>query len=320
MFLLALLFALQVLQSTSHAGETDTFRFEPHPLQVQGQERRAFRFDVPAGGGVTDSVALTNKTDEVRTFRVYGADAAERSEGIEVEPYGANDDGVGAWITMREPDITLLPRESRTIPFTVSRPGDQHAAGLGAVVAEEVREAPKEGGIEVIFRLAIVIQISGDAVGVRVSEPSLDIPVDPIPSRGTATARVSNGTLQEVDAHVTLEVQSLTGSVWTLPPADVRLGPGASEVVEVPWTTVPRWGGVFRVQATAEWEAGAVTTRGPRRLYPPLWLVALAIVAIGVRGLREMRSRRRERTVRPAGTAPEPERRDGHRVNELVGS
>lgn len=306
--------------------ETETFRFDPSPLEVHGEDRRTFRYDLVAGNDVTDAVRLTNKTDDVRSFRVYAADAEERDGAVVVEPFGASDDAVGSWITVERQDVTLLPRSSEVVRFNIRRPKDQHAAGLGAIVAEEIRDHEAGAGFEVVYRLAITVHLSGDATGLAVTEPRLGLPLVLVPADGLAEAIVTNDTLQSVEARVTFSVESLTGREWSLDPLDVRLDPGEARTVSQSWSTVPRWGGVFRVRAEATWAAGTVASTSDRGMYPPLWLLALTILAVGVRGLREMWSRRRERTAQAARPAANDvdtrfrQRGDDPRVEELVGS
>lgn len=290
------------------AGETDSYRFEPHPLTIQGQERRVFSYELPTGTTVTDAVQITNKTDEVRRFRLYPADATEDSDGnVTVDEFEAPTDGVGSWIDIDQTEYSLLPRTSAVVPFTLSRPSGQAASGVGALVAEEIKEPSSGGGIEVVFRIAILVRVGGDPTGISVRDAELSLPLEFVPSTGAVETEVVNHTLGVVKADVTFTVESFTGREWQLEPTTVEVEPGGTAVAAREWTTVPRWGGVFRVRAEATWEAGTVASTSPRGLYPPLWLLALAIVAVGIRGLRELWDRRKERNrQRPVRPAPDP--------------
>lgn len=294
--------------ASADAGETETFRFQPHPLVVQGHERRTFSYGLPAGASVTDAVQITNKTDDVRRFRVYGADASEDGSGnVTVDEFDAPRDGVGSWIEVAETDHSLLPRSSGVVPFTLERPPGRTARGVAAIVAEEIAEPDAGGGVQVVFRIAILVRVGGDATGLVLDDPRLAMPLELVPTAANANVDVTNSTMSQIEADVELTVESLTGREWTLEPISVRLEPGASTVVEGDWSTVPRWGGVFRVRAEANWEAGTITSTGARNLHPPLWLLAGAIAAVGIRGLREMWARRRERGEASAEAAPGPD-------------
>lgn len=321
--LLVVVLSLAIGPVRANAGETETFRLQPHPLEVQGQERRTFTFDVPVGGSVSDAVHLTNKTGETRRFRVYGADASRDPETgtVIVEPAGAPKEGIGSWITVEHEDVPLLASSSETIRFRVDRPRDQHASGIGAIVAEEIQEDPAGAGIEVVFRLAITVELTGDATGISVVTPTLDLPIALVPSEGMARTVVSNDTLEPVETQVSFEVESLTGRIWQLDPVRVRLQPGESTRVSSDWTTVPRWGGAFVASASATWEAGTVSSTSSRTVHPPLWLLAIAIALVGMRGVREMWSRRKERRSwpeHPASPAPDPDALRGRLIDAAL--
>lgn len=302
---------LALLPLTAEAGETDSFRFQPYPLEVQGQERRSFTLNLEAGDSATDAVEITNKSEEVRTFRIYPADAYVDGEGrVTVAGSTSPQEGVGSWIEVDEDarEIALLPGTREVVRFSVTRPSDQNMEGTGAIVAEEIRDDDPSGGIDVAFRLAILVRLTGDPTGLELTEPTVQLPLAMIPSDGRASVTVANHTTQPVDATVELTVESLTGYEWHLDPVEVRLSPGGSLPVTQEWTTVPRWGGVLRVRAEATWEAGSIASIGSRNVHPPLWLLALAILAIGLRGVRELWDRRNERRRRTeSGTAPDPD-------------
>lgn len=285
-------------------GETSTFSFEPDPLRVGGEVRRSFDLDLDPGGATTEAVKLTNKTDEVRRFRIYGADARtdEASGAITVAAYGVTPAGVGSWIAVDAEEIHLEPGSAVTVPFTVERPETQDAGGLGAIVAEELREPDSGGGIEVAFRVAIVVRLSGEASGLEVAEPEFEIPVSFVPDSGSVRTELTNDTLTPVTAEVRFRMSSLTGRTWDLPPIAVHLAPGETQPVSTVWRPVPRWGGAYQPVAEVEWVRGTVTTPGARSVVVPLWLLALAILAVGARGLRELWTGPQERLplARPA--------------------
>lgn len=312
---------LAVLPLAAEAGETETFRFQPYPLEVQGQERRSFTMNLETGDSVTDSVQLTNKSDEVRRFRVYPADAYVDGEGrATVAEFGEPRRGVGSWIDVQSEaeEVALLPGTSEVVRFSVTRPHDQAVEGTGAIVAEEIRSGDPSAGIDVIFRVALLVRLAGDPTGLELAGPTVRLPLQMVPSTGQANVDVTNHTAQPVDATVQLTIESLTGREWQLDPIETTLEPGASSDVIQEWTTVPRWGGAFRVRASATWEAGTVTTDGPRTLHPPLWLLALAILAVGVRGLREMSSRRQEPDAKPSAPAPDPDALRGRLIEAAL--
>lgn len=298
---------LAVSPGTADAGETDTFRFQPYPLEVQGEERRSFRVSPEPRGTVSDSVLLVNKSSEVRSFRVYAASATVTDSGVQIPPAHAEPTGIARWIDVERSDIGLLPGTEEVIGFSLTRPPDQPAQGTAAIVAEELVDSEGEPGIDVAYRIAILIEVAGEAAWLRVTDPHLELPIALVPEGGTAHATLSNDTLGTVEADVTWEIESLTGRVWELEGSAVELEPGESKAVAADWSTAPRWGGTYRVNVEATWSAGTVAARGPRTFYPPLWLLTLVILGLGIRGLREMRARRRESGEASAEPAPDPD-------------
>jgi GTPase len=283
-----------VLAPAARAGETDTFRFEPWPVQVQGHERRTFAFDAAPGETVTDAVRLTNTTDTQRTFRVYAAAAHQDAAGnITPDPYRPDPQSAGAWIAVDGGDeLQIDAHDAAVVTFRVRRPADQPAEGLAAVVAEELAEPSAGAGIQVVYRIAIVVRFGGEATGLEVGRPVVDLPLALMPSAGEVAVMLTNTTLEPVTATLALEVDGLTGTRWSLDPVQAELNAGESREVRVPWTSVPRWGGLLRATAAITWERGTIEVAGARRPHPPLWLVALCILAVGVRAGRELRRRR----------------------------
>lgn len=311
--LVALLVIFIAPATPASAGETDTFRLEPHPLRIDGEARRTFTYSVRPGSAVTDAVRLTNKTPEPRSFRVYAAVAQEHPDtgAIAIAPHHAEPRGVASWIQVEQEEVALLPGTSEIVAFSLTRPRDVSSSGTAAIVAEEIRPRTESTGIEVALRVAILIELSGDASWLQVAEPTLDLPTALVPGDGAVSTTLTNGTLQPIEVDLRWEIESLTGRTWTLQSQTVSLAPEEKIEVSEKWATVPRWGGAFRPTVTADWEAGTVTSAGVRSFFPPLWLLALVIATVGIRGLREMRRRSGERNRRqetpPVAAAPDPD-------------
>lgn len=292
----------------AEAVDTETFRLTPHPLRVHGYERRSFELDVEPGAAVTDAIRLTNKTDSTRRFRLAARDAQRHTTtgALSVGSRGSDPRGIGSWVELQTDEVELGPHGSQIVAFTLERPVGTELAGMGAIVAEEIRDA-NEGGVDVVYRLAIIIRLGGEAPGLKASEPELDIPLALAPTAGIVRSHVKNDTLAPLSAKITFSVSSLTGRTWKLEPQQVLLEPGEERLIEAPWDTVPRWGGIMRGHVEVGWQAGNLRLSGPRGMYPPLWLLALAIIAIGVRGVQEMWSRRPDQKVGRSGSAPDPD-------------
>ncbi|MFP5309493.1 MAG: hypothetical protein ACLGIR_07945 [Actinomycetes bacterium] len=279
--LLAALLTLVVAAPSASAGETDTFRFEPVP--VGGAARSVFRPALAPGGSASDTARLQNLTDREVTVRVAPADVSVDPDGVvTVAPSGAEPTAAGAWLTVPEGSdaIVLAPRAAVDVPFEVARPADDVAGGTAALVAAEVGDAPAGGGVEVSVRVALLVQVAGEARGgVTLEDVALDVPVSLVPGSATVTATLRNGGTEAVRLTPRAAVTGLTGRVWELVGDPVEVAAGDAAPVTLAWTTVPRLGAavVPRVEATTT--AGAVAGTGPRAVVLPLWLVAVAELA-----------------------------------------
>lgn len=291
------------------AVETETFSLTPSPLVVQGHERRTFAFDLEPGDAASDAVRIVNTTDEPRRFRLAGADARTdpATGGVVVDPSHEEPEGVGSWVELERREIEVPPGASEVVPFTIRRPADTTAEGLGAVVAEELLADAEAGGIDVVYRLAILIRLGGDVAGLHVDEPTMEPELGLFPSRSDLSVTLTNETLEPIRASVRFTAGGLTGRYWEVAEEEVRLGVGESRDVAATWDTVPRWGGFFSPAAEVAWEGGSIVRTGSRVLHPPLWLVVLAILLVAVRAVRELRDEEPSVTRRHAGRAHGPQ-------------
>ena len=299
-----------VIAAPASAGETDTFRFEPSPVEVDGQVRRTFEGAIPPGTAVRDAVALTNKTDETRTFRVFAADAREDPDTgrTGVGSFGAEPTGVGAWISLdggNSREVTLPGQQRVEIPFEIARPADATIGGLAALVAEEVSQGDGSG-IEVSFRVAILVDARGEPgsePGLRITELHLDAPLQLLPRNATVRATVLNETSRPTSVEVVFTIEALFGSTWELPAGSFDLGPGQEASIETPWLTVPQTGAVVELSADATWRGGAVVQRTGRTVIMPLWLPLGLLLLTGWLVVREVRRRDEQQDAETAQTA-----------------
>lgn len=277
------------------AIETDTFRLTPSPLVVHGLERRSFTFDPAVEQTYTDAVRVENKTDEPRRYRLYGADARRSTETdtVVVDPAEVEPRGVGSWVEFERTEVEVAPGDWEVVPFTVTVPSGTTTEGFGAIVAEQILDdIDEEGGVDLVYRLALLIRLDGDIAGLVAGEPRFDPPIELFPSSSDISVALTNETLETVRATVRFTAGGVTGRYWEIAEQQVELAAGESTDVTATWTTVPRWGGYFAPTAEVAWERGSVVRTGSRRLHPPLWLLALVILVIGLRAVRELRTAR----------------------------
>lgn len=270
---------LVLMAPVASAGETETFRFDPYPPEVNGERRRTFQLDAAVAATVRESAILVNKTDEPKRYRVYAVDAFEDEDGrIHVANAADPVRGVGTWVGLDPAIITVQPATGEIIDFTLERRSE--AGGMAAIVAEEVVEGD-EAGLEVVFRIALLVDARGPAdgtTGLVVGAPRLHAPPSFLPRQADIVVPVTNETAQPVTARLDVSLESLTGRRFGLAPTEVTLEPGEQQVVTVPWESVPGLPTVVEATAEAQWTGNTVLATSGRMLVLPLWLPTLLVL------------------------------------------
>lgn len=139
--LLALLLAL-VLAPAGTAAAADGGQWSVLPVANSVAQRPCFYLAAAPGQTVADAVAVTNRTDRPRTFRLYAADAynTARDGGFAVRGPDEPRLAAAAWAKLDRERVTVPAGGSVTVGFTLTvpdraEPGDHP----GAVVALEER-------------------------------------------------------------------------------------------------------------------------------------------------------------------------------------
>ncbi|MDX1659403.1 MAG: hypothetical protein R3343_11325 [Nitriliruptorales bacterium] len=285
----ALVFAMLAgLGSPSFAGETEEFKFSPHPVQVDGQARRFFTIGFAQGQGVREEVLLVNKTAEPSTFLLYSADAREQSDGVlSIDDEHREPEGVGSWIDLPASEVTLGPHEQAIIPVTITRRSDER--GIGAIVAEKVNQAGGEG-FDVVFRIAIYVDARGTddgAAGLVIDDVALTAPKAVFPRDTDVTVRFHNDSSRATDVSLDLTAVTFTGRRYPLEPSKLTLQAGEATTVTVPWTTVPGVPTIAKIEVEAVWRGGTLLASSHRQIILPLWLPILLVLVSGSFAWRE---------------------------------
>jgi len=277
----SLFLILCVLSLPAEAAETQNFGIDPHPLVVQGKSRRAYDLGVSAGTAVRDAVRVYNKTRKTIRLSVFGADAERSADGtVGVQTLGADMNGVGGWIRLDKQEVTLKPGGSEIIEFFVARPKGA-GPGLGAIVAQETAPASQQGSIDLVQRIALLVQVSDGnlAASLRIERARVEVPLSFVPSQGKVDAILVNGTASGIRSKVRITVRTLTGRNYELAPLTVELKAGEKRTISVPWGSVPRLGGLVKASVQASGPSGDALLTTPRELIIPIWLLVLLAVA-----------------------------------------
>lgn len=283
--LLGALVLVQLLGATSvsHAGETDEFKFSPHPVHVNGQARRFFVVGFDEGQGVREEVLLVNKTSEPSRFLIYAADAREQSNGVmSIDDATREPVGVGSWVELPASELTLGPHEQAVIPVRIVRRSDERA--IGAIVAEKVRSEDPGKGLDVVFRIAIYVDARGSndaAAGLQIRDVAIGEHKAVFPREASVSLELHNDANRATDVSLELTAVTLTGRRYPLEPTRLSLQAGELRSVTVPWTTVPGLPTLAKVEAQAVWQGGTVLATSDRQILLPLWLPILLVLVAG---------------------------------------
>lgn len=169
-YVLALLAAFVLFAPGAAIGQQGAATWSIQPASADGADSRPhFVYDnVEPGATISDFVLIRNLSDEELTLAVYASDALNTTRGgFDLLPADTAPVGLGAWVETAEDTVTIGPRDSVIVPFSIhipenATPGD-HAAGIVAVFA---RSGADSGGgqVSVHYRVGtrIYLRLSGE--------------------------------------------------------------------------------------------------------------------------------------------------------------
>lgn len=162
LFFVVLFFVFFIGKTTNFisAAEADEIAIYPAHWDLNEPLTQSwFIYNLNPGDYKIDEAQLVNLSDNPVTIDVYPVDALTTKEGaFALKNRDESKGDVGAWIKLLFSEITLEPRESRALPFSISIPKDvevgDHAGGL--VVEKRIAE---EGPLDQQFRMKIVTRV-----------------------------------------------------------------------------------------------------------------------------------------------------------------
>jgi hypothetical protein len=295
----------------------------------QGSGRANFAYAVEPGTELRDAVVVTNHGQTALELDVYAADARTTTSGqLDLLPADEPSTGVGTWVVLDLPHVSLAPGASVEVPFTVRVPADatpgDHSGGVvtAAVsaddgstvrldrrlalrmhlrVAGEVAPALTVDGLAVEHRGTLnPVGAGGVVVRYRVTNTgnARILPTEAVTVAGLAGTR---RTVDAVPADAAVEVLPGSSVEREVVLDDVRsLGPVDVEVVAV--GTAVGLGGGASARATADVSVVAV----PWALAALVLLVAAGLAVPLVLRRRRARAAAAVSPVAPAapGVAP----------------
>jgi hypothetical protein len=259
----------------------------------QPGDRADFSYSVAPGGSVTDAITVFNFSNVELTFHVYATDAFNQNSGqLDLLPPDKKPADVGTWVVLPQDNLTLLPHQQATFPFTLrippgARPGDHVGAilaandALGTGPNGKMVKIDRRTGSRLYVRVAgalapdLAIRKISSAYHPRLN--SLSGPVD-------VTYRVENrGNVRMAGrAWVTASGLLGLGSKRSHPLALPELLPGQSMQLKVHFNGIPATVLAFSRAHVKPSAVGATSSLQPVSLGSRSLAVPLTVVALGL--------------------------------------
>lgn len=296
----------------------------------QGTGRANFAYAVEPGAELRDAVVVTNHGQTALELDVYAADARTTTSGqLDLLPADEPSTGVGTWVTLDLPHVSLAPGASVEVPFTVRVPADATPGDHSGGVVSAAVSVDDGSTVRLDRRLALRmhLRVAGDVV------PALTVEDLTVEHRGTANPvgagsvvvryRVTNTGNARILPTEAVTVAGLAGTRRTVEavPADqvVEVLPGSGVEREVVLDDVRSLGSVdvqVVAVATAVGLGGGATARATAdasAVAVPWALATLVLVVVGGVATVLVVRRRRARAaavvtpVAPAAAGAAPE-------------
>lgn len=161
--------------------------------------RPNFSYGATPGGLVKDFVAVDNIGEAPLTLKVYASDALNTPEGgFDLLPAATSPVDVGAWIKIGEPTVTVPPRTTQIVPFSLTVPANAAAGDhTGGIVASLTTERTSANGdkVSVDQRVGarVYLRVAGDLkpmLSIEALHGGYHQPSDPL-GKGSATLTYS---------------------------------------------------------------------------------------------------------------------------------
>ncbi|MFT4284739.1 MAG: DUF916 domain-containing protein [Protaetiibacter sp.] len=218
---LPLLALLAALAPATASAADDTRTWAVVPAAADGPDGRGeFSYIAQPGEAVVDHAAVRNFGTSPLTVELSVQDATQSEDGtFELLEPEEEPSGVGAWVRLEQHQLTVPPRSSLVVEFTLevpagAEPGD-HAGGLVAVSAVE-----QEDGSAVQYRVGsrLHVRVGGSiaaSLALASSGGRYDQPAGPL-APGTLALEVSAENTGNLRLAPTLTARASTlFGVWT---------------------------------------------------------------------------------------------------------
>lgn len=222
-----------------------------------------FVYELKPGQQVSDGVKIYNNTDQTKNIRVYATDSIISSGGAFACAQAADTiKEVGGWIKLDKNDISLSPKQSETIDFTVSVPNNAEPGEHNGCIA--IQESKSNGtnvgnGIALSLRSAIRVAIT---IPGRITKELTYKGINFNLKKDKLVAAVLLRNNGNVSLDATIET-SLQNSVKTIESVKGTYATLPKTVTELNFEFKrPFWGGLYRIHSTASYNSNQSQSLG----------------------------------------------------------
>ena len=135
-----------------------------NPRADNPRTKSIFVYELGQNQGVNDGVKVINNSDATKTLAVYAVDSQASSDGAFACAQQADTQKeVGNWVKLDKNEVTLAPKTSETVNFTLKVPAHADVGehnGCIAIQDESAGAKENKNGVVLSFRSAIRIAIT----------------------------------------------------------------------------------------------------------------------------------------------------------------
>ena len=164
---LAISLSSNLAQAISYGG----LGIQPHEWDLKNPLTKSwFIYTLESGETKKGKVDVINSSNEPQDIKIYPVDAVTTQDGaFAPEPEDKEKIDVGAWITLSESEVSLRPKETKTIKFTIKVPENVEVGDhMGAIIAQnkKIPEAEEGTGMRIVTRVGarIYLTVPGELI------------------------------------------------------------------------------------------------------------------------------------------------------------
>lgn len=248
------------------------------PQQSITMSPSAKKYQLNAGQVKSDTLTVLNDGQTAYDFTMYATPYWIKDSSYQPDFSSDNPRADAyAWISFEKSRYHAEPRETITIPYTITVPEDVAPGGHYAIVFAEVQ--PPEGtdaNLVIKKRVGTIVYASttGD-VQLAGKTTSLSVPWFQPAAPMAAHATVENTGNSNFTVTTKLTVSDIFGNVKADINNQYETLPGTTRNITMQWQHSP-WFGLYKVQATST-VLGDTTTASSFVLVMPYWMILLLI-------------------------------------------